>query len=62
MFPVVKIISEIEINHNGDINLAKDLILLAKNCGCDAVKIPKRGSNIKYCRRFICHSSKSQYL
>ena len=36
------VIAEIGINHNGDINVAKDLILLAKNSGCDAVKFQKR--------------------
>ena len=32
-----KIIAEIGINHNGDIDLAKKLIDMAKNSGCDAV-------------------------
>ena len=36
------IIAEIGINHNGDIKLAKDLIDIAKNAGCDAVKFQKR--------------------
>tara|TARA_Y100001938_G_C8098380_1_gene439763 strand:+ start:3826 stop:4653 length:828 start_codon:yes stop_codon:yes gene_type:complete len=36
------IISEIGINHNGDINLAKELILKSKTSGCDAVKFQKR--------------------
>jgi N-acetylneuraminate synthase len=48
MFPIVKIIAEIGINHNGDINVAKNLILLAKNCGCDAVKFQKRTIDIVY--------------
>jgi N-acetylneuraminate synthase len=42
------IIAEIGINHNGDINIAKDLILLAKNCKCDAVKFQKRTIEIVY--------------
>ena len=29
------IIGEIGINHNGDINIAKELILLAKECGAN---------------------------
>lgn len=33
-----KIIAEIGVNHNGDINLAKDLILCAKRAGADFVK------------------------
>ena len=33
-----KIIAEIGVNHNGDINIAKKLILEAKRCGADYVK------------------------
>ncbi len=40
------IIGEIGINHNGSIKLAKDLILLAKNTGFDAVKFQKRTPEI----------------
>lgn len=36
------IIAEIGINHNGDINIAKKLIDMAKDCGCDLVKFQKR--------------------
>ena len=36
------IIAEIGINHNGDMDLAKELILKAKNSGCGAVKFQKR--------------------
>ena len=36
------IIAEIGINHNGDLNIAKQLIDLAIKCGCDAVKFQKR--------------------
>jgi len=36
------IISEIGINHNGDIELANELILKSKKSGCDAVKFQKR--------------------
>jgi len=42
------IIAEIGINHNGDINIAKNLILLAKSSGCDAVKFQKRTIDIVY--------------
>lgn len=38
----VKIIAEIGCNHQGDINLAYDLISTAKNCGVDYVKFQKR--------------------
>ena len=38
----VFIIAEIGINHNGDLEIAKRLIDLAKESGCDAVKFQKR--------------------
>jgi len=34
----VNLIAEIGINHNGDMSLAKDMILSAKDCGADFVK------------------------
>ncbi len=34
----VYIIAEVGINHNGDLNLAKEMILKAKECGADCVK------------------------
>ena len=39
---MTKIIAEIGINHNGSINIAKDLIDLSKVAGCDYVKFQKR--------------------
>ena len=42
------IISEIGINHNGDIKLAKKLIDMAKNAGSDAVKFQKRDIKTVY--------------
>lgn len=38
----VYIVAEIGINHNGDLNLAKQLIDAAHHAGCDAVKFQKR--------------------
>lgn len=42
------IIAEIGINHNGDINIAKQLIDGAVAAGCDAVKFQKRTIDIVY--------------
>jgi len=42
------IIAEIGINHNGDVNLAKKLIKMAKEYGCDAVKFQKRTVDVVY--------------
>jgi N-acetylneuraminate synthase len=40
------LIAEIGINHNGSVKIAKDLILLAKKTGFDAVKFQKRTPEI----------------
>jgi len=42
------IVAEIGINHNGDIEIAKRLIDLAKLSGCDAVKFQKRTIDVVY--------------
>jgi N-acetylneuraminate synthase len=42
------VIAEIGINHNGDIDIAKRLIDLAKISGCDAVKFQKRTIEVVY--------------
>jgi N-acetylneuraminate synthase len=44
----VYLIAEIGINHNGDLETAKELIRLAKECGFDAVKFQKRTIEIVY--------------
>ena len=40
------IIAEIGINHNGDIDLCKEMIMLAKVSGCDYAKIQKRNPDV----------------
>ena len=47
------IIAEIGINHNGDIDLAKELIDMAHNSGCDAVKFQKRDIDQVYTQEFL---------
>jgi N-acetylneuraminate synthase len=42
------IISEIGINHNGNLDIAKDMILQCKNAGADSVKFQKRTINLVY--------------
>ena len=42
------IIAEIGINHNGDMDLAKELILKSLHSGCDAVKFQKRDIETVY--------------
>jgi N-acetylneuraminate synthase len=40
------LIGEIGINHNGDVGLAKKLILVSKESGCDFVKFQKRNPDV----------------
>tara|TARA_Y100000589_G_C27198691_1_gene648284 strand:+ start:5379 stop:6215 length:837 start_codon:yes stop_codon:yes gene_type:complete len=47
------IIAEIGINHNGDLDIAKKLIKLSKECGFNAVKFQKRDINIVYKEDFL---------
>lgn len=42
----VKVISEIGINHNGSMELCKELIMLSKVAGADYVKIQKRNPDV----------------
>ena len=44
------IVAEIGINHNGSVELAKQLIDAAVECGCDAVKFQKRTIEVVYSR------------
>jgi N-acetylneuraminate synthase len=45
------VIAEIGINHNGSIKIAKELIDVASNAGCDAVKFQKRTVDIVYSKK-----------
>ena len=47
------LIAEIGINHNGDVNIAKELIKNAKSCGFDAVKFQKRTIEIVYDKKTL---------
>lgn len=47
------IIAEVGINHNGDIKIAKDLIKVAKDAGCDAVKFQKRTIDLVYTKELL---------
>ena len=50
---MVFISAEIGINHNGDIKLAKKLIDVARNAGCDAVKFQKRTVDKVYSKQVL---------
>ena len=47
------IVAEIGINHNGDIELCKKLIDIAKESGCNAVKFQKRDIDKVYKKEFL---------
>lgn len=42
------LVAEIGINHNGNVDLARGLVDVARNCGCDAVKFQKRTVDVVY--------------
>jgi len=42
------IIAELGINHNGQLEIAKQLIEVAREAGCDAVKLQKRTIDLVY--------------
>lgn len=56
------IIAEIGINHNGNLDLAKQLIDLASDCGCDAVKFQKRDIDLVYTKEFLDSPRKSPWV
>tara|TARA_A100001388_G_C28696743_1_gene464081 strand:+ start:254 stop:1090 length:837 start_codon:yes stop_codon:yes gene_type:complete len=55
------IIAEIGINHNGDLNICKELIKTAKECGCDAVKFQKRNIYKVYSPEYLASSRQSPW-
>lgn len=53
------IIAEIGINHNGSLKLAYELIALAKNLGCNAVKFQKRTVDVVYSKEELAQPRQS---
>ena len=49
----IVIIAEVGINHNGDMEICKELIDVAVDAGCDAVKFQKRDINNVYTQDFL---------
>jgi len=47
------LIAEIGINHNGDVNIAKQLIDISKEAGFDAVKFQKRTIDVVYSKEVL---------
>jgi N-acetylneuraminate synthase len=55
------LIAEIGINHNGDLNIAKELIKNAKLAGFDSVKFQKRDIELVYTKEFLDSPRESQW-
>ena len=55
------IIAEIGINHNGSLKMAKSLIDMAIDCGCDAVKFQKRTIDVVYTKEELAKERKSVF-
>jgi len=55
------IIAEIGINHNGEVSICKDLIDVAIDSGCNAVKFQKRDINQVYTQDFLSSSRESPW-
>ena len=57
----IYIIAEIGINHNGSIELAKQLIDISAETGCNAVKFQKRNIDLVYTAEFLASSRESPW-
>src|SRR5689334_769307 len=55
------VVAEIGINHNGDVEIAKKLIDVAKAAGCDAVKFQKRTVDVVYTPAALAEPRKSPW-
>ena len=57
----IYIIAELGINHNGDLSICKELIDVAFQAGCDAVKLQKRDIHKVYSQEFLNAPRKSPW-
>ena len=55
------LIAEIGINHNGDIDIAKNLIVNAKKAGFDSVKFQKRTIDNVYSKDILDQKRESPW-
>ncbi len=55
------LIAEIGINHNGNLDIAKKLILNAKNAGFDSVKFQKRTIDLVYSKEILDQKRESPW-
>ena len=57
----IKIVAEIGINHNGDMNICKQLIEVAADAGANCVKFQKRDINQVYTQEFLNSPRESKW-
>jgi len=57
----IYVVAEIGINHNGDMSICKELIDVAVDSGCDAVKFQKRDIDQVYTQDFLDSSRESPW-
>ncbi len=57
----ITIIAEVGINHNGSMEICKELIDVAVKTGCDAVKFQKRDIDLVYTQEFLAEPRESQW-
>ena len=57
----VYVISEIGINHNGDLDLAKKMIFESKKCGANAAKFQKRNIDLVYSKKQLSEFRESPW-
>jgi N-acetylneuraminate synthase len=57
----ITIIAEVGINHNGSMDICKELIDVAVKTGCDAVKFQKRDIDLVYTQEFLAEPRESQW-
>jgi N-acetylneuraminate synthase len=55
------IVAEIGINHNGDMKIAKALIKMAYDAGCNAVKFQKRTVDVVYTQKELAQERQSPF-
>ena len=55
------VVAEIGINHNGDMQICKELIDISKESGCDAVKFQKRDIDKVYTKEFLSSNRESPW-
>lgn len=55
------VVAEVGINHNGDMSICKELIDIAADAGCDAVKFQKRDIDQVYTQEFLDSARESPW-